>query len=259
VAELAVAELLLVEVATLAAYLDLLVQLVLLVNLVVPVNPVLQVFPETQENHQFNLANPSLHHHANHAHKDLPAHLDLLVLLVMLVLLDNPVPPELMLHLANPDQKVHLVLLVNLVPLVLLVNPVHPHNLNLLLPDPLDPLEMLDHLAHPDLLVPPETMVLLDNLDQKVPLAQMDNLVPMVNLVLLDKLVLPVVLEKRVSAPNIVLSMVVSSSKMELVVKNFIIDKGDDTFKWLFAVFCLVQTSQFVVYNWFPVFSIPKK
>jgi hypothetical protein len=230
-----VALLLLVEAVILAAYLDLLAQLVLLVNPVDLVNLVLLVFLEIQANLQFNLVNLLLHHHANHAHKDLLAHLDLLVLLVMLVLLDNLVLLELMLPPANLDQKDLPVHLANPVPLVLPVNLVLLLNLNLLLPDLQDLLVMLDHPDHLDLLAPQETMELLVNPARKDHPVRTANPVLTANLVPLDKLVPPVVQEKKVSAPNIVLSMVVSSSKMELDDKNILHINMGNNFKWLFA------------------------
>ena len=63
-------------------------------------------------------------------------------------------------------------------------------------------------------------MVPLETQDPKDLPAPTETLDPMDNLVLPVKLVLPVVLEKRVSAPSIALSMVVSSSKTELAVKR---------------------------------------
>jgi len=253
---LLVAVQLLVEAVIHAVFLDLPALLVPPVNLVNTVNPVPLVSPVIQVNHQFNPVNLLLHHHANHAHKDHPAHLDLLVLPVMLELLGNLVPLELMLLLVNPDQRVHPDLPVNPVLLEPPVNLVPQLNLN---HSPLahpDHLEMLDHLAHPDPLVPLETMELLDNLDQKAHLAQTDNLVPMETLVHPDKLAHPVVLEKRVSAPNTAPSMVVSSSKMELVVKLLqlqqLINTNDHQFKnglllFPFFYFVLYKSSQFVV------------
>jgi len=184
-------------------------------------NPVHPVYPETQENHQFNLVSQSHHHHANLAHKDLPAQLDLPDHLEMLELLANLATLELTLHPANLDQKDHLDHLEKL------VHPEHPVSLvpqlkaSLLFLENLDQLEKLDHpdlLDHLDNLVP---MELLDLLDPKAHPAQTDhpdktdNLVPLANP---DNLDLPA---RKVSARNTVLSMVVSSSKMEPDVKRY--------------------------------------
>lgn len=184
-------------------------------------NPVHPVYLETQENHQFNLVSQSPHHHANLAHKDLPAQLDLPDHLEMLELLANLATLELTLHPANLDQKDHLDLLEKL------VHPEHPVSLvpqlkashlfleNLDQPEKLDHPDLLDHL---DNLV---LMELLDLLDPKAHPAQTDhpdktdNLVPLANPDNLD------LLARKVSARNTVLSMVVFSSKTEPGVKRY--------------------------------------
>jgi hypothetical protein len=186
-----------------------------------PANLVHPVYPETQENHQFNLASQSPHHHANLAHKDLPAQLDLPDHLEMLELLANLATLELTLHPANLDQKDHLDLLESL------VHPEHPVSLvpqlkaSLLFLENLDQPEKLDHpdlLDHLDNLVP---MELLDLLDPKAHPAQTDhpdktdNPVPLANPVKLD---LPA---RKVSARNTVPSMVVCSSKTARDVKRY--------------------------------------
>jgi len=186
-----------------------------LANLVHP------VYLETQENHQFNLVNQSPHHHANLAHKDLPAQLDLPDHLEMLELLANLATLELTLHPANLDQKDHLDLLESL------VHPEHPVSLvpqlkaSLLFLENLDQLEKLDHpdlLDHLDNLV---LMELLDLLDPKAHPAQTDhpdktdNQVPLANPDNLD------LLARKVSARNTVPSMVVCSSKTAPDVKRY--------------------------------------
>jgi len=186
-----------------------------LANLVHP------VYLETQENHQFNLVNQSPHHHANLAHKDLPAQLDLPDHLEMLELLANLATLELTLHPANLDQKDHLDLLESL------VHPEHPVSLvpqlkaSLLFLENLDQPEKLDHpdlLDHLDNLV---LMELLDLLDPKAHPAQTDhpdktdNQVPLANPDNLD------LLARKVSARNTVPSMVVCSSKTAPDVKRY--------------------------------------
>jgi hypothetical protein len=197
------------------------VPLVLLVMTVVPESQVLQVLMANLAKH---LHNPVLNKHHHHANLVLLAHQAHLVLLVLLVMLDQTailavvVAPQLPVNL---DQK-------DLLDLPdLMDNLVHPEIQDLMLKvkesflDHLDPLVMLDHLAPLDLLDNLEAMAPLDNPDPKVPLAQLETPEAMDSLVLLDKLDLPVVLEKRVSAPNIVPSTVVSSSKTELADKHF--------------------------------------
>ena len=199
-----------------AAFLVFLDLKVPLVNLVAQVNPALLVLPVPLVNHQQLHVNPLLHHHANHAHKDLPAHLDLPDPLVTQERLEPPADLDQMLLLVPLDLVDLLAQLENPDKLDLLANLESPLNPNPLYLENPEKLEMLDHLAHPDHLEPPETMDPLDLLDQKVlldpmvPLAQMVNPVPLVLLALL------VALEKKVFAPNTVLWTVVSSSKMEL-------------------------------------------
>jgi len=171
-------------------------------------------------NHQLLLVNNKLLHHANHAQLEHPVHLDLLDLLVML---DQMATLELLaaqLLLASQDQKdlqAHLDLMDNLVLPVNLVPLLKAKEFNL---DHLDPLVMLDHLDHPDLPAVLEMMelpVIQELKDLPAPTATPD---PTETQVLPVKLVLPVVLEKKVSAPNIAPSMVVSSSKTELAVNH---------------------------------------
>jgi hypothetical protein len=202
------------------ALVDKLAHLVQLVMMVAQVNPVLLVHLDNLVNNPLLLANNNNHHHANHAQLDLPAHLDhpdLLEMLDQMATLDLLVDQ---LPLANLDQKdllAHLDQMDNLVLLDNLVPLLNPKEFNL---DPQDLLEMLDHLAHLDLLDNLVPMELLEIQDQKVPLAPMETLDPMETQVHPDKLDPLVVLEKRVSAPNIAPSTVVSSSKTELADKH---------------------------------------
>jgi len=102
---------------------DLPVHQALQANLVAQANPVLLVFQATLANHQFNLANPLLHHHASHAHKVLRDRQAHLVPLVTLAHLANLETQERMLLPANPDLKAHLDHLASLVLLALLASP----------------------------------------------------------------------------------------------------------------------------------------
>ena len=199
---------------------DKLAHLAQLVMMVAQVNPVHLVPLDNLVNNPLLLANNNNHPHANHAQLDHPAHLDhpdLLEMLDQMATLDLLVDQ---LPLANLDQKdlpAHLAQMDNLVLLDNLVPPLNPMEFNLA---HLDLLEMLDHLAHLDLLDNLVPMELLETQDQKVPLAPMEILDPMETQVHPDKLDPLVVLEKRVSAPNIAPSTVVSSSKTELAVKH---------------------------------------
>jgi len=194
--------------------------LVLLVTMDVLVNPVLLALPVLPEKHPHSLVPNKLHHHANHALLDHLVHLDLPDQLVMQDQMVNQEMEEAQPLPASQDLKDLQVLLDQMETLGLQGNPVHLLNQKELPQAHQDLLEMLDHLAHQDLLDNLETMVHLDNPDLKVPLVQMEILEAMANPVLLVKLDLPEVQEKRVSAPNIVLSMVVSSSKTELADKH---------------------------------------
>jgi len=191
-----------------------------LVMMVAQVKPVLLVPLDNLANNPLLLASNNNHPHANPAQLDHPAHLvhpDLLEMLDQTATLDLLVDQ---LPLANLDQKdllAHLDQMDNLAPLDNLVPLPKAMEFNL---DHQDQLEMLDHLAHPDLLVNLETMELPETQDPKVPLAPMETLDPMETQVPPDKLDPLVVLEKRVSAPNTVPSTVVSSSKTELADKH---------------------------------------
>lgn len=186
-----------------------------------PANLVHLVYPETQENHQFNPVSQSPHHHANLAHKDLPAQLDLPDHLEMLELLANLATLELTLHPASLDQKDHLDHPEKP------VHPEHPVSLvpqlkaNLLFLENLDQLEKLDH---PDLLDHLDNLALMelpDQLDPKAHPAQTDLPDKTDNPVLLAKPDPLDLLARKVSAPNTVPSMVVCSSKTEPDVKRY--------------------------------------
>jgi len=176
-------------------------------------NPVPPVYLETLENLQFNHVNQSLHHHANLAHKDHLDHPDLLDRPAMLVLLVNPVTPARMLHPESPDQKAHLDHPASLDNQELPENLVPQLNPNPSCPANLDPLEKPAHPVLPDPLVNLAPMEPPDPLDRKALPAKTDHPVktdnpePQVNLDQPDR---PA---RRVSARNIVPSMVVCSSK----------------------------------------------
>lgn len=102
----------------------------------------------------------------------------------------------------------------------------------------LDQLVMLDHPAHLDPLDHLETMEHQDNLDLKDHPAPLETPDPMDNPDLLDKQDLPVVLEKRVSAPNIAPSTVVSSSKMEPDDDKHLRQHHFGTAKYFTAIYC---------------------
>ena len=190
------------------------------VTMVALVKPALLVPPVNLAKHLLNHVLNKLHHHANHALLDHLAHLAPPVLPVMLDQMEILVQMADLLLLENLD---HQVLLDHL---ALMDNPELPETQELMLNlkvynlAHLDQLVMLDHPDLLDLLDNLVTMVHLDNLDPKVHLAQLEILALMVNLVLPDKLVPLVELEKKVSAPNIVPSTVVSSSKTELADKQ---------------------------------------
>jgi hypothetical protein len=190
-----------------------------LVTMVVLVKPVLLVPLANLAKHLLNHVLNKHHHHANHAQQDHPAHQVPLVLPVMLELQVNLEALVDLLLLENLD------LLDLLAHLVLMDNLAHPVTLELMHKVKefnqahLDLLVTLDHLDLPDLLEILAVMELLVNLDLKDLLAQLEILEVMVNLEHPDKLVPLVELEKKVSAPNIVPSTVVSSSKTELADK----------------------------------------
>jgi len=176
----------------------------------------LPVFPATQESHRYNLASPSPHHHANHAHKDLPDHQDHLAHPEMLANPDNPETQAPMHHLANQDQKDHQDLLVSPANPDPLANPEHQHNQRHPSPARLDPQETLDHPDHQDLLANLETMRDLDQLDQRDhpdPPAHLATMVSPERLDNQDSLVLPA---RKVFAPSIAPSTVECSSRMAL-------------------------------------------
>jgi len=182
-------------------------------------NPELQDSLATQENHQQRLVKLPLHHHANLAHKVLPDLLDhpdlqetqerlVLPADLVMMLLQEPLDLEdHPVHLVSLDHPAVLVRLVfQLLPsLSLLALPENPEISDL--PDPLDLPVNPVWMAHPDLpdprenLVSPETQ---EPTETPVPQAPLDQPDPP---------------EKRVSARNTAPSMVVSSSKTELVVK----------------------------------------
>jgi len=171
-------------------------------------------------NNPLLLANNNKLLHASLAPLELPAHLDLPDLLVMLDQMATLDPMVAQLPLVSLDQKDLLDLPAQMDNLVLPVTQVLPLNPKVLPLALLDLLVMLEPLAHLDLPAVLETMVLPVNLDPKDLPAPTETLDPMDNLVLPDKLAQLVVQEKKVSAPNIAPSMVVSSSKTELAVKH---------------------------------------
>jgi hypothetical protein len=194
--------------------------LVLPVTMVALVKPVLLVPPVNLEKHLLNHVPNKLHHHANHVLLDHLAHLAHPVLPVMLDQMDNLVQMADLLLLENLDHQ-------DLLDLpALMDNPELPETQELMPSQKafnlahLDLLVMLDHPDLLDLLDNLAMMVHPDNLDQKDHPAQLEILALMVNLVLPDKLVPLVELEKKVSAPNIAPSTVVSSSKTELADKQ---------------------------------------
>jgi hypothetical protein len=165
--------------------------------------------------------NQQLHHHANPAHKDLPAHQvhpDLLETQERLVLLADL---DMMLHLEPLDHVDHPDLLVKPAHLDHLANLVFQHKANHLLLESLEKLEISDHLDLPDHLANPVWMAHQDLLDQKenLELPVKTVLMEMLDLqVHLGQLVLPA---RRVSARNTVPSTVVSSSKTALAANFF--------------------------------------
>ena len=184
-----------------------------------PANPELPANQETPENHQLLHAKQPLLHHASHAHKahpdllDHPDHLETQERLVPPADPDTMPPLEPQAHEDHPDQPEKPAQLD------------HPERLvSQLLPNhsPLESPEKPEILDHPDLPAHPDNPVWMAqpaHPDQRENLVPQEILEPMVNQDPPDHLAQPVPPEKRVSARNTALSMVVSSSKMELVVK----------------------------------------
>jgi len=214
---------LLVAAALIAAILDLLDHPVNLDNLdhletLVPLED-LEILVAQMLHHAHQL----LHHRANHVVLDHPDHLAHLVdpeMLDNLDHLDKEVVPH---HQDHLDQKDHLDNPENLANLEALDKTDHPLNPPQLHLDPQDHLVMLDHPVHSANLVLPVKALDQDQPDPKDhlahpdPLATPEMMVDLVKMEYLDKV------ENKEFARNIVLPMVVSSLKMELVVNFYLV------------------------------------
>jgi len=165
-------------------------------------------------------APPQAHHHANHAHQ---AHQDQqeaqvpqvtqdqLAQMARTVNLAKMVQKDHQAHQAQPDQMVKTDPKVTTVP-QLQMNQAHQVK-----PDPTATTDHQAHQAQPD---HQAQMATTETQDPKDPQAHQEVPAKMVNQETKAKLVIQANKVKRVCAPNIALSMVVSSSKMVRVVKH---------------------------------------
>jgi len=182
-------------------------------------------------------APPQAHHHANHAHQahqdqqeaqELQATQGQLVQMARTVNQVKMVPKAHQAHQAQPDQMAKTDPKVTTVP-QLQMNQVHQVKQ--------DPTVIMDHQAHLDQLDHQAQMATTATQDPKDPQAHQEVPAKMANQETKAKPETQANKEKKVCVPNIAPSMVVSSSKMVLVVKRP--DIAGETFFILYLIlFC---------------------